>query len=180
MASRITVNSRSWSYPCREIFTRTEVPLAPAEALHRLVDGHAPGVFALDLRDHVAGTDSQSVGGRSLERGHDGDVAVDGLDRDTEAVVLPLLPLLKGREIPRLVEVRVRIESPEHLADRGGHQAVGLDVLGVVLLDGGEDLGVEPQLWIEPGATGQNPSAQRPHLPGWMPRRGRLPGVRRA
>jgi hypothetical protein len=80
--------------------------------------------------------------GRSFERRNHGDAALDGDNGDAQAEVGALLPLLQGGELLDLEEIRVRVERAQHLADRRGDRFGRVDLLGVLRLDGGEDLGV--------------------------------------
>ena len=76
------------------------------------------GRLAFDLGNDVARADAQPVGGRALERRDDGQVALAHLHRDAETVVAPLLALLKLGVLLLGQEIRVRIERPQHAADR--------------------------------------------------------------
>ena len=83
------------------------------------------GVLALDARDDVAAADAGAVRRRALEQRHDGDVAVDRLDREADAVVLALLPLAHLRVLLGVEEAGVRVEGLEHAADGVVNQPVG-------------------------------------------------------
>ena len=137
-------------------------PLGTSQALDRVVDGHAPRVLGLDPADDVARANAQAMGRGPLEGRHHRDVAVHRLHGDPEPVVLALLPLLQARVLLRLEEVRVGVESAEHLADREGDEAVALDLFRVVLLDRPHDRGVEAQLVGEAVAPGQHPGPEDP------------------
>src|SRR4029077_11850265 len=86
----------------------------PAQLGHRLVAGPAFGVFAADFGDDVAAPNALLVGGRSFEQRHDRDVAVDDVDADAEAVVMPFLPFTQRGIRLRVHEARMRIERLEH------------------------------------------------------------------
>ena len=116
----------------------TNGPLLAAQLADRVVGGPALGGLAFDLGDHVAAADALVVGRRALEHPHGGDVAVGRLDGDAEPVVAPFLPLAHLRVAARVHEARVRIERLEHAVDGAVDQAVGLDFLGVLRLDGGQ------------------------------------------
>ncbi len=116
-----------------------------AKALHRVVELHTAGLFAFDLRDHVARADAEAIGGRSLEGGDDGEASVPHLDRDSETVIAPLLALLELRVLLLRQEVGVRVERPEHSPDGGVDQLLGVDLGDVLVFDHFEHVCVAPE-----------------------------------
>src|SRR4029077_15763855 len=66
---------------------------------------------------------------------HRGDVAVDRLNRDADAVVTPFLTLAHLRVFARIKKTRVRIERAEHAADRTVDKAIGFHLVDVVRLN---------------------------------------------
>ena len=111
---------------------------------------HAVGGFAVDGEDDVAGADAGFVGGGAFEGVEDDDLglAVWGglrLDGHADAVVLAVLVFAHLGEGLGIVEVGVGIEDVEHAGDGavvdGLVGLVGVEVLGVVLLDEGVDVG---------------------------------------
>ena len=112
--------------------------LGAAQLLDGLVAGPALGVLPFDTGDHVAAADALLVGRRPFEERHDGDVAVDRRDADAEAVVAAFLALAHLGVGAGVEEARVRVERLEHAGDGAVDEAVGFDVLDVLLLHGGQ------------------------------------------
>src|SRR5207237_1080184 len=109
--------------------------LRPAHLLDRIDERHVLGELAVDLHDLVARLDTGPIGGRVLDRRHDGEQAVAVGDLDAEPAAARL-----GIDLELLVEIgcqvgAVRIEGGEHAVDRALDELLGLDVVDVVLLD---------------------------------------------
>ncbi len=107
--------------------------LRTLEPSHRLLARPALGVEhsrlagrigTLDAGDDVAAAQTLLESGRALEDGHHGDVVVDDLNLDTEAVVLSFLALTHLGVGARIEETRVRIERLEHAVDRAVNEAL--------------------------------------------------------
>ena len=116
----------------------TLVPFGSLELLRRLLGRPVLGVLTLHARDDVAAADAGAIRGRALEERHDGDVAVDRLDGEADAVVLALLALAHLRVLPGVEEARMRIERLEHPADGVVNQPVRGDRLDILPVDGGQ------------------------------------------
>ena len=119
--------------------------LRPLGALQPFDDGiHGQVVdrLALDPVDDVAGPDPEAVGGRPLDRGDDGDLAVPLGDDDPEAEEGAPLLLLHRPVLLGLEEVRVRVEGAQHPVDGRVDELVRGEVVGVPGLRGGQEVGV--------------------------------------
>ena len=118
-----------------------ERALRSLELVDRRLGRPALGADAFDGRDHVAAANAAAERRRAFEHAHGGDVAVDGLNREAEAVVAAFLPLAHLRVGPRVHEARMRIERLQHAVDRAVDHPVGLDRFGVLRLDRGQRRG---------------------------------------
>ncbi len=112
--------------------------LGSLESLDGLVARPALGILGLDLRDHVAPAQPLLERRRPLEDRHDGDVAVDDLDRDAEPVIAAMLALAHLRVGLRIEEARVRVQRLQHAVDGAVDEPIGRQLLDVVALDGRE------------------------------------------
>ena len=92
-------------------------------------------VLPFDAGDDVAATQTLLERRRPLENRHDGDVAVDHLNLDAEAVILAFLPLAHLRVGARVEEARMRVERLEHAVDRAVDEAVRRHILDVLTID---------------------------------------------
>jgi len=110
--------------------------LRPAQLLDRIVAGPALGVFAFNLRNDVAAPQPLLVGGRALEEGHDGNLAVDDRDRDAEAVITTFLAFAHLGIRARVHEAGVRIQRLEHSGDGAVDEPIGLHRADVAGVDG--------------------------------------------
>ena len=106
--------------------------------------------LAIDGHDDVAGANAGPVGGGALEGREDDDVDDAGfvglgLDGHADAVVLAVLVFAHLGEGLWVVEVGVGVEDVEHPGDSavvdGAVDFIGVEGLGVVLLDEGVDVG---------------------------------------
>ena len=139
--SRITRISSSRSNPLRRTPMFTNVPFGPLSLL-TVASVVQPLVLAPStVGDHVAAADAVAERRRAFEHAHRGDVAVDRLNGEAEAVVAAFLPLAHLRVGPRVHEARMRIERLQHAVDGAVDHAVGFDRLGVLRLDGGQRRG---------------------------------------
>ena len=133
--------------PSRAMVTLTWVPRGPFEHGGDGGGVHAFGGLAVDGEDDVAGPDAGFVGRACLQRGRGRRswFVRLRLDRHADAVVLAVLVFAHLREGLGVVEVGVGIEHVEHAGDGavvdGLVDLVGVEVLGVVLLDDGVDIG---------------------------------------
>ena len=113
-----------------------EGALRPAQLGHGLLGGPAGEVLVARLGDHVAAAQALLVRRRPFEHPHDGDVAVERLNGDAEAVVALLLTLAHLGVGARVHEARMRVERLQHAVDAAVDEPIGLDRLGVFRLDG--------------------------------------------
>ena len=129
--------------------------LGSAQLPHRLLDVPSLGRLALNQDDDVASAQTPLVGGRTFEDGENGDVAVDDVDGDAQAVVAAFLPLAHLRKRARVHEARMWIERLEHAGDRAVDQPIGLDLTHVLVFDGlqcgGKDLVLVRNLVLRQG-----------------------------
>ena len=110
--------------------------LGSAQLSHRLFGVPALGRLALDEDDDVATAQTSLVRGRAFEDVEDGDVAIDDVDGDAQAVVAAFLALTHLGKTARVHEARMRIERLEHPGNGAVDQPVGLHLADVLLLDG--------------------------------------------
>ena len=104
----------------------------------RLLARPALGVGAGDPRDDVAAAEALLVGGRAFEDGHHGDVAVDDLNLDPEAVVLAFLALAHLGVALGIEEAGMRIQGFQHPVDGAVDQAVRRHFVDVLAIDRGK------------------------------------------
>jgi hypothetical protein len=110
-------------------------PFRAAQLADRLVGLPPLGLFPFDLGDDVTAAEPLLIRGRALEHREDGDVAVDHLNGDAEAVVAAFLALPHPRIILRAHEAGMRVEGPQHAGDGAVDEPVRLEVADVVFLD---------------------------------------------
>src|SRR4030095_8005334 len=73
--------------------TANRSSLRPTQLSPRIGAGPPLRLFAFNLRDDVAASQTFLIGWRAFEQRHDGDLAIDDGDRDAETVVPALLTL---------------------------------------------------------------------------------------
>src|SRR5215471_2763065 len=119
-----------------------------AHALDRVGQLHVLRDETVDLHDAVARLQAGPVGGRALDRGHDGEDIVAQRDLDAETAEASA-----GLDLHLLVAVRieeraVRIEAAQGALDRVVDEVLRRDLVDVLVLHDGEDLGEELQLLV--------------------------------
>ena len=75
------------------------------------------GRLLVNLDDHIAWPNSRVVGGRAHVRRHHHRVVLAGRNHHADAVILAALVFPQERKLPRIKEIRVRIEHAQHARD---------------------------------------------------------------
>jgi hypothetical protein len=135
-------------------------PLGALQLADRFFAGPALGVLIVYSGDDVPAAQALPVGGRILEHRHHGDVAVDHLDLDAQAVVPAFLALAQLLILTRIEEVRMRIERLQHAVDRPVDQTIRWDLLDVFPVDRRHCRGEDPILLVDAVLTCQQAAAK--------------------
>ena len=171
MSSRTRSKTRGLDAPSRSMVTETWVPLGPlrreATAAESMPSVDLPSMETMTSPGRMPALKD----GRAFEGGEDDDLGGAvfvglGLDAHADAVVLAVLVFAHLGEGLGVIEVGVGVQGVEHARDGavvdGLVGLVGVQLVGVVLLDDGVDVGEGPEAVAQGGLvgwrTGRRPS----------------------
>ena len=134
--------------PSRTMVIVTLVPGLPRMRLTASASCMSLVDEAVDLDDAVAGLQPGPVGRRALDRRHDRQDVVPQRDLDAETA-----EAARGLDLHLPVAVRVeegavRVEAAQRALDGVVDQILRRDLVHVLVLDDGEDLGEQPELLV--------------------------------